>query len=328
MHRDVLALLRCPSCHSANLDLRNERVDGRQVRAGSLVCGSCGAEYAIVDGVVELLPGIGAEAQQEREARDAKDTRDWAVERQRPYIDDAPGCPWLWPSFAANVEQGLAQLALEGARALDIGAATCWSTRMLCERGARAVALDISTGMLRDGEAQFETGVFFDRMAATMEELPFLDAVFDAVFASAAVHHSANLRRTMAEIGRVLVPAGRAVLVNEPVLGLLRRASQFGREDREQGMNEHIYRLWDYVGAARAAGLKAQVLFPAAQDRWLRGDVPGPDTRWTRMAERVAILYRRSPWLARWSRRFSLLPGHLLLGLTLVLVAEKQAPEV
>ena len=299
MHRDLLALLRCPVCHSTDLRLRDEHTEDVEVRAGFLHCGSCGAEHNIKDGVVELLPGLSAGAQRERQVRDAKDTRDWVVERQRPYIDDAPGSPWLWPSFAASVEQGLAQLALDGALALDIGAATCWSTRMLSERGARAVALDISTGILRDGEAQFATGVFFDRVAATMEDLPFIDAAFDAVFASATVHHSADLRRTMAEIGRVLVPAGRAVLVNEPVLGLLRRASQFGREDRDQGMNEQIYRLWDYTGAARAAGLKARVLFPVALDRWLRGDIPRPDTRWTRLAERVAIFYRRSPWLAR-----------------------------
>ena len=322
-----MAFLRCPACHGTSLTLRDERTDDREVRAGLLVCGSCGAGHTIEDGVIELLSGLSTEARQERRVRDAKGTRDWTLERQRPYIDDAPGCPWLWPSFASNVEQGLAQLALDGARALDIGAATCWSTRMLCERGARAVALDISTGILRDGEAQFAPGVFFDRVAATMEELPFVDAAFDVVFASATVHHSGGLQRTLAEIGRVLAPAGRAVLVNEPVLGLLRRASQFGREERELGMSEHIYRLWDYVSAAQAAGLKAQVLFPAAQDRWLRGEIPGPDTRWTRLAGRFAVFYRRWPWLPRWFQRCSLLPGHILFGLTLALLAEKQKPE-
>jgi len=326
--RDLLALLRCPACHGTNLALRDERTDEREVRGGLLVCGSCAARYAIQDGVVELLSGLGSEARQERQVRNARKTRDWAIERERPYIDDAPGSPWLWPSFASNVEQGLAQLALDGARVLDIGAATCWSTRMLCERGARAVALDISTGILRDGEAQFATGVFFDRVAATMEELPFVDAAFDVVFASATVHHSPRLQHTLAEIGRVLAPAGRAVLVNEPVLGLLRRPSQFGREERELGMSEHIYRLWDYTSAARAAGLQPQILFPAALDRWLRGEIPGADTRWMRLARHFPVFYQRRPWLARWFQRCSLLPGHILFGLTLALLAEKQKPEV
>lgn len=153
----------------------------------------------------------------------------------------------------------------------------------MCERGAQAVALDISTGILRDAEAQFASGVFFDRIAATMTALPFLDAIFDLVFVSAAVHHSGALKLAFSEFARVLKPGGKVILVNKPVQGIL------------------LYRLRDYRRAAAHAGLKTQVLFPADLDKQMRGQSPLPPS--------VPLL----------------LPlGHWLIGLTLVMVAEKR----
>lgn len=310
-------ILQCPKCKSDDLALNIEYEDEREVRTGSLTCISCEGRYSIAHGVVELLPEILDEhTWRERQERDKK-VRDWEVERQRPYINDMPECPWCYPSIAANVEQGLRQLTLAGKLVLDIGAATCWSTRMMSEGSAMAVALDISTSMLRDGEAQFGAGVYFDRIAATMNELPFHDRVFDAVFASATIHHSDDIRRTFSEIRRILKPCGLAVLVNEPVLGLLRRASDFGCEDIEQGMNEHVYRLRGYLRAAGAAGLKADGLFPASLTRQLLGDIPAPDTDLMKLAK---FGWRMTP---RFLQRLSLPVGHILVGLPLVLVVKR-----
>lgn len=290
--------------------------DTQEVRMGALHCRACGQSYPIVDGIAELLASLDTDTQRERDARRTR-LRDWDIERRRPFVEDVPGTPWVWPSFAANVVQGMAQVPLEGAHVLDLGPGTCWSTRMLCERGARAVALDISTEMLRDGEAQFSNAVFFDRIAATMQAIPCLNQIFDVVFASASVHHASDLQQAFQEIARVLRPGGALVLVNEPVRGLLNKGSNFGCEDKARGMNEHIYRLQDYLAAARRAGLAPKVLFPAALDGQLLGQIPAPPGRRIQLAQRV---WRRLP---KSLRHLSLIPAHIFIGLTLILVGRK-----
>jgi len=321
MRRELLEVVRCPACRRDRLALHNELENGCEVRSGILECLSCGSKFPIRDGVVELLPSVDTQTLRERDVRDIK-VRDWAVEGRRPYVNDNTSAPWRWPAIAANVEQGLHLLSLEGALALDIGAATCWSTRMMCERGAHSVALDISTGMLRDGEAQFAAGVYFDRVAASMNDLPFLDETFDVVFASATIHHSDDLGRTLGEMGRVLKLRGRLLVVNEPVFGFLNRvsASRFAREETELGMNEHVYYLKDYLNAAQTASLQTRTLVPASLEGQLSGKLPRPNTA---MMKSLQAAWIRLPVPVR---RFGFRIGGLLFGLPLVMISRRNAP--
>ncbi|MFN2303011.1 MAG: class I SAM-dependent methyltransferase [Anaerolineales bacterium] len=298
-----------------NLQIKHE--DRQEIRIGTLICESCSSQFAIQDGVVELLPKLDKETLREREVRDLKE-RVWKVERQRPYINDNESNSWTWPNIAANVEQGLNQVILSGAMVLDIGAATCWSTRMMVERGAMAVALDISTGMLIDGESQFYSDVYFDRVAGSMTSLPFIEGSFNLTFASATIHHSGNLDLVFEEIERVLKPGGRSVMVNEPVLGLSGRRSQFGRDDIEQGMNEHIYRLAEYQRAAEKAGLVTWYLVPAGLEAQLRGEIPSPDTP---IMNFIPNIWK---WVPYPIQKVSLKVGDLLFGMPMTMIAEKK----
>ena len=315
MQKQLAPIMRCP-VSGEKLTLQIHEENQQEVREGMLTSISGRYSYPIVDGVVELLPQIDEQTLTERVVRDQK-KRNWEIERQRPYLNDNPNAPWIWPSFAANVEQGLTQVNLKDSFVLDVGCATCWSTRMICERGARAVALDISTGILRDGEAQFAAGVYFDRIAATMTQLPFNDHLFDFIFASAAVHHADSLQTTFQEFARVLKPNGTMILVNEPVLGKLRQPSDFGQEEIEEGMNEHIYSLSEYLHLAVEAGFKPMVLFPADLRRQLNGEIPPPST----LVRLMKPIWRMTPAFAR---EWSLIPGHWLVGLSLTMVAQKQ----
>jgi hypothetical protein len=58
-------------------------------------------------------------------------------------------------------------------------------------------------------------------------------------------------------------------------------------------MNEHIYRLNDYLRAARAANLKARVLFPADLEKQLNGTIPPPTPLIVRCAACGAGFRRR-----------------------------------
>ncbi|MBI1260044.1 MAG: methyltransferase domain-containing protein [Chloroflexi bacterium] len=312
MRKELVGDLCCPITRES-LTLQVLKETDQEVTWGLLTSASGQHKYTIIDGVAELLPPLDKQTQTERLARENLRYH-WEAERQRPYLNDHPN-PSKWPSRAANAEQGLAQVRLENSFVLDLGASTAWSTRMIAQRHARAIALDLSTSALRDAEAQFATGVYFDRVAATMTRLPFVDSRFDVVFSSASVHHADDLHTAFSEISRVLKPGGCAVLTSEPVLGKAGSSEQFGRAAKDAGMNEHIYPLAEYRRAARASGLRPKVLFPADLELQLNGTIPAPV-----LTGRFRSVWRWTPPLLR---RLSLEPAHWLLGLSLTMIASK-----
>lgn len=314
MRPELLNLLRCPFCQNDRLDLVTYSQNAIEIRTGEIQCQGCQASFPIVNGVVELLAGLDEDTLRERNARQKQ--RDWEIERQRPFINDNPGQPWIWPAFAANVTQGLSLLPLQGKLVLDIGAATCWATRMMCERGAYPIALDISTSMLTDGEAQFQQDIYFDRVAANMTLLPFRDRSVQGIFFSASIHHARDLNLVFTECTRCLDDGGFIVLVNEPVMGRMRRNLNFGETEKAAGMNEHIFTLDDYRKAAASAGLSAEVFFPDSLRNQLSGKSPYPRT----LGLRIARFFW--PILQPFTGQLVDLL-HRLIGIELILVAVK-----
>ncbi len=102
---------------------------------------------------------------------------------------------------------------------LDVGTGACWSTRMLAAVSDHVFAVDVTDDPhcgLGAGEIQFRHhGCYFERVLARMEDLPFRADVFDFAFFNASFHHTADMEKTLSELGRVLVPDGRVYLVNE-----------------------------------------------------------------------------------------------------------------
>lgn len=106
---------------------------------------------------------------------------------------------------------------------LDIAAGTGDFTRELERRGLRAVATDLSFGMLRAG-----AGVPI-RVQADAAALPFAAGSFDGVTCGYALRNFSDLSGALHEMGRVVRPGGRlAVLeVAEPRHALLRQGFRF-----------------------------------------------------------------------------------------------------
>ncbi|MDE3064828.1 MAG: ubiquinone/menaquinone biosynthesis methyltransferase [Acidobacteriota bacterium] len=106
----------------------------------------------------------------------------------------------------------------EGSLVLDVAAGTGDFTRELARRGHRAIASDLSYGMLAAGRDMP------DRVQADATALPFRDAAFDGVTCGYALRNVADLQGTFDEMARVLRAGGRVSLleVAEPRGGLWR----------------------------------------------------------------------------------------------------------
>ncbi|MFI5035848.1 MAG: ubiquinone/menaquinone biosynthesis methyltransferase [Acidimicrobiales bacterium] len=101
---------------------------------------------------------------------------------------------------------------------LDVAAGTGDFTRELARQGHRAVASDLSYGMLHAGRGLLE------RVQADATALPFRAGVFDGVTCGYALRNVSDLESTFAEMARVVRPGGRISLleVAEPAGGLWR----------------------------------------------------------------------------------------------------------
>lgn len=102
---------------------------------------------------------------------------------------------------------------VRGRRVLELGCGAAAAGRWLVTQGARAVALDLSAGMLRHAvRAATESGVRVPLVQADALALPFAAEAFDTVCtAFGAVPFVADSAAVMREVFRVLRPGGRWV---------------------------------------------------------------------------------------------------------------------
>ena len=101
---------------------------------------------------------------------------------------------------------------------LDVAAGTGDFTRELERQSQRAVATDLSYGMLHAGRQMKR------RVQADASAMPFLTAGFDGLTCGYALRNFTDLGATFDEMARVVRPGGRLSLleVAEPEQGLLR----------------------------------------------------------------------------------------------------------
>ncbi len=267
--KDSLApILRCPGClRDGSLVLSARRRDEREVRDGTLACASCRREFPVVDGVADLLadpPDFVAResAGLERFAAVMRaDGWDRARILELPDVDLD-----YWRGQAGAMRALLQRASLEpGQRLLDVGSNTCWASNIFASRGLEVVALDICLCELQGlRTADYfieEREVFFERVRSTMFAPALASASFDYVFCCEVLHHNdaAHLRRTLAEMFRVLRPGGRLLVINEPLRFPLRPKRDHAREVAQFEGNEHVYYLHQYLLAARRAGFSTTI---------------------------------------------------------------------
>jgi SAM-dependent methyltransferase len=263
--------LRCPACRNdGTLVLNASEGDAQEVREGTLRCSHCAREFAVHRGVSELLyeppDYIVAEAAGlERFAAQMR-AEGWDREKVRSLPDIEHG---YWYVQSRSMHQLVSMVPFKrGQRILDVGSNTCWATNRFAQLGLEAVALDIATTELQGlytAEYFIDDGsVFFERVLGSMDAIPLASGSLDYVYCCEVLHHNddASLRRTFAEIARVLRPGGRLLMVNE-TLKTLRDPNGVHVDGVAQFEGyEHAHWALRYRWEATRAGLLTEVAEP------------------------------------------------------------------
>ena len=139
-------------------------------------------------------------------------------------------------------------------RILEIGACFSSSSFNFAKKGCRVAALDISNYLKASNV--FVKKAYFDRIFSDMHNMPFADDAFDIVFASAALHHSKDLKAVFEEIRRVLKPGGRVILINESARGIFEKTHPVYKEMNDKGFGDTCYTLSEWKKGALEAGFK------------------------------------------------------------------------
>jgi SAM-dependent methyltransferase len=263
--------LRCPACRrDGTLELQAEESDVYEAREGLLRCSACGSEFALHRGVPELLHDppeyILAEAAglERFAAKMAGGGWDRELMLKLPNLEHG-----YWYVQARSMHQLLTTIPFQpGHSILDVGSNTCWASNHFAQRGLRAIALDIATPELQGlytADWFIEEGdVFFERVLGSMDAIPLASDSLDYVYCCQVLHHNDrdSLRRTFAEIFRVLRPGGRLLMVNETLKTLRDPHGVHDEEVQEYEGFEHAHWALRYRWEATRAGMFTEVTEP------------------------------------------------------------------
>jgi SAM-dependent methyltransferase len=289
MRETLLELMRCPRCRREGvLRLDASEWSTIEVREGELRCSHCGLERPVRDGIPDLLHEPPEFVVREAAGLDRfaevmrADGWDREFVRRLPDVD----IPY-WYGQARALRRILATVPFRrGERLLDVGANTCWASNIFARHGLDVVALDIAAAELqglRTADYFIEGGeTFFERVLSPMFAPALADASFDYVFCCQVLHHNDpdGLRRTLAELHRVLRPGGRLLVVNEPLRFPLRLKLDHGADVAQFDGYEHVYFMHEYVLAARAAGFRVTLPDLAAARTGAGEDYQLPTGSW------------------------------------------------
>jgi SAM-dependent methyltransferase len=263
MKQNILEILRCPRCFS-QLTLSAFAKDEREVRQGRLTCEKQHA-YDIEDGIIRFATGFDHEAVQRELDYENSTYKGSDRLRDEKLIAQFPETlAELWPHtchFGPDFKVLIDHLNPKpGQWVLDIGTGPCWSSRLLAQRGANVIALDVNEANyygLKTSDILFaHHGVYFERILESMNNLPFQNESLDFITFNASFHHTPDHEQTLCECQRVLKPNGIIAMVNEEFVSLRHRIFPPG-EASDTG-SHHAIAYSDFENAVKRNGFWAE----------------------------------------------------------------------
>jgi ubiquinone/menaquinone biosynthesis C-methylase UbiE len=209
-----------------------------------------------------------------------------------------------WRCLEQRVLPDLMRKIAPALRILDLGAGNCWMSWRLANLGHSPIAMDIFTDP-KDGlraSRHYTARTPFPVVEAEFDNIPLPAASADLAIFNASFHYSADYRRTLTEVRRVLQPAGAVVIMDTPVYKLpqhgVRMVAERKRRYRERfGFPSDTQRSVEY--------LDETMLEQLARDFSLRWTIYKPWYGWRWHARPLkAWLQRKRP-----PSRFRILVG-------------------
>jgi malonyl-CoA O-methyltransferase len=160
-----------------------------------------------------------------------------------------------------------------GGRVLDLACGSGRYSQLLRQANAAdVVALDFCLPML-------EQVAVASRVRASMMQLPFRPAVFDAVVSGLAVGHATDIRQWMSEVARVLRPGGSLLYsdFHSEAIGAGMTRSFKDATNVTRTVPHQVYDVACQRDALAAAGLTVEALTEIRMGIELTEDFPGSE---------------------------------------------------
>lgn len=238
MNDSMLSVLRCPACGGdltiAATPPRCEGGTSENVVHGILRC-SCGAEYAITDGVPRLLePAFtGTDSSQapegpptaERTGADVPCTRTHdpysyireSFSREWKLFDYTSDKTWGWTLDERKEifldDLGMSKREIKGKNVLDAGCGNGTLTAAVASFKVNVVGVDLNDGL---GTAWHSLSRIAGKGSGNVEYVqgnlanpPFKPGSFDIIYCSGVLHHTPDTRESFKRLVPLVKPGGR-----------------------------------------------------------------------------------------------------------------------